>query len=217
MDEPSFRCLTTGLSTLAMGSWRADGTLFDGNDALLQLLGCSRHEIESGRVRWHDITPGEFAPLDAQALDELRATGECTPFEKEYIRHDGRRVPVLVGGTAFGNGITDAGAFFAVDLSKRKRITHADDPIPPNLLALTERQRIICLLLSYGDTDKQIATALDMGLRTIEADKRRAGQQLDIATSKVAIWSVEHRRALVACLKGSGQLPKRVAEIANQR
>src|SRR5436305_14888302 len=137
MSEPRFQCLTTDSRTLAMGCWRADGTFFDGNNGLLHLLGCSRQEVEAGRVRWSDITPPEFAPLDAQALGELRTAGECTPFEKEYIRHDGRRVPVLVGGTAFGNGVTDAGAFFAVDLSQRKRIADADDPIPLGLLALT--------------------------------------------------------------------------------
>lgn len=214
MDE-HFRCLTTDTSTLAIGCWRADGTFFDVNEALLKLLGCTRPEIDAGRVRWRDITPPEFAPLDTQALAEIRATGECTPFEKEYVRSDGRRVPVLIGATAFGNGVSDAGAFYAVDLRQRKRLDDADLFIP-ELLLLTERQRMICLLLSFGDSDKEIATVLDQGLWTIEADKQRAARQIGVPTSQVALWAVEHRRGLIAALERSGHLPPRVAEIASR-
>src|SRR3989454_4399140 len=41
-------------------------------------------------------------------------------YEKEYIRKDGRRVPVLIGG-ALLEGSTDRGVRFAIDITERKR------------------------------------------------------------------------------------------------
>src|SRR4051794_5342245 len=102
---------------IALGSWRADGAFVDANDALLGILRCKREDIEARRIRWPEITPAQYEPLDRQALQEIQSRGECTPFAKEYIRIDGSRVPVLIGAAAFGNGINDAGAFFVIELN----------------------------------------------------------------------------------------------------
>jgi signal transduction histidine kinase len=53
-------------------------------------------------------------------LAELVATGVCEPFEKEYFREDGSRVPVLVGA-ALLEGRRDEGVAFVLDLTERKR------------------------------------------------------------------------------------------------
>ena len=52
-------------------------------------------------------------------MAELRATGSCKAFEKEYFRKDGSRVPVLVGAATFG-GPRDQGVAFVLDLTERK-------------------------------------------------------------------------------------------------
>jgi signal transduction histidine kinase len=51
---------------------------------------------------------------------ELRATGSCKAYEKEYLRNEGRRVPVLVGAAAF-DGPRDQGVCFVLDLTERWR------------------------------------------------------------------------------------------------
>ena len=53
-------------------------------------------------------------------MAELATVGSALPYEKEYFRKDGSRVPVLVGGATFDEG-RDAVVAFVVDLTERKR------------------------------------------------------------------------------------------------
>jgi formate hydrogenlyase transcriptional activator len=60
------------------------------------LVGYSREDLVSGRLLWSDLTPPEYAALDELAHEEGLRFGACTPFQKELLRKDGTRVPVLV-------------------------------------------------------------------------------------------------------------------------
>src|SRR5262245_17155858 len=79
--------------------WNSAGDITGANDAFLEAVRYTREDLDSGKVRWKDMTPPEYAELDARALEELRTTGTCCPFEKEYFRKDGTRVPILIGGS----------------------------------------------------------------------------------------------------------------------
>jgi PAS domain S-box-containing protein len=180
--------------TVGVGWWRADGTVIRANDAFLRLTGFSREDLRAGLVRWPEITPPEFAQYDEHALEEIQKRGYCSPFAKEYVRKDGTRVGVLIGAASFGSEKSGEGVFFAVELPDSDS---AENSIPqPSGEMLTERQRVVCLLLSYGESDKRIAYLLNVGLRTVELDKHNAAKKLHIETSDVLIWSVEHRRHL---------------------
>jgi PAS domain S-box-containing protein len=100
--------------------WNLNGDLFEANDAFLQMLWHGREDLASGRLRWTDLTPTEWRDADLRAVAEMIATGTVQPFEKEYLRKDGSRVPVLVGAAAFGER-RDKGVAFVVDLTERKR------------------------------------------------------------------------------------------------
>src|SRR5579871_1308987 len=62
-----------------------NGPVFEANDAYLNLIGYTRAELESGKLRWDKITPPEYRPIDEQAVEDLRLRGVCPPIEKEYI------------------------------------------------------------------------------------------------------------------------------------
>jgi PAS domain S-box-containing protein len=100
------------------------GRILEANEALLDMLGYSREDLIAGRLRWTKLTPPEWAPADQDALAQLSATGTCRPYEKEYSRKDGNRVPVLVGG-AFFEPKRDEGVVFVVDMTERKRAEEA--------------------------------------------------------------------------------------------
>jgi PAS domain-containing protein len=53
-------------------------------------------------------------------VDQIRATGSCDLFEKEYFHKDGSRVPVLVASAGIGNPVRETVAF-VLDLTERKR------------------------------------------------------------------------------------------------
>jgi PAS domain S-box-containing protein len=96
-----------------------DGRIIEANEALLHIVGHSRDDIVSGRLRWTELTPPEWQDADERAVAELRATGSCKAYEKEYLRNNGSRVPVLVGAAALG-GPRDQGVAFVLDLTERK-------------------------------------------------------------------------------------------------
>jgi PAS domain S-box-containing protein len=75
--------------------WNIAGKIESANDAFLGIVGYSREDLEAGLIDWAAMTPGEYADLDRTAIEELAATGVCTPIVKEYIRKDGSRVSVL--------------------------------------------------------------------------------------------------------------------------
>jgi PAS domain S-box-containing protein len=81
-----------------------EGEIIEANEAFLQMLGYSRADLLSRRVRWTELTPVEWHESDKRALAEIATTGIFQPYEKEYVHHDGSRVPVMVGGAVFEGG-----------------------------------------------------------------------------------------------------------------
>jgi len=72
------------------------GQFIELNDALLAPTGYTREEFI--QLSYWDVTPIEYKPQEQEALENLRTKGRYGPFEKEYIRRDGSRYPVLLQG-----------------------------------------------------------------------------------------------------------------------
>ena len=100
----------------------------EANDAFLDLVGYSREDLQAGRLRWPDLTPPEYLALDELAHEEGLRFGACTPFEKELIRKDGTRVPVLVA-TAVLKLSPFRWITFVQDLRERDRQENVEEEV----------------------------------------------------------------------------------------
>jgi PAS domain S-box-containing protein len=97
-----------------------DGNIYDANDAFLDLIGYTREDLVQGNLRWDRLTPQEYSAIDADSIRQLERDRVCTPYEKEYVRSDGARVPVLVG-RALLEGSQSISVAFVIDLTERKK------------------------------------------------------------------------------------------------
>ena len=123
---------------LAIVIWNIEGAIVGSNEAFLRMVQYDRDDVASGRVRWTDLTPDEWRERDERAVAEAMATGTVQPYEKEWFRKDGSRVPVLVAGALFEDSSRE-GVGFALDLSEQKR---AEQALQRSENYLAEAQRL---------------------------------------------------------------------------
>ncbi|MEH1909453.1 PAS domain S-box protein [Nostoc sp.] len=147
-SEAKFRGVVES-NMIGIGFWDRDGRITDANDALLNMVGYSREELLAGTLRWQDLTPTEYVPLDKQALTQIQNSFFCTPYEKEYIRKDGSRLPILAGGSHF-EGTVNRGAFFVLDITERKQAEE-------RLRYIAQISSLLSTSLDYEQTLEQIA------------------------------------------------------------
>jgi PAS domain S-box-containing protein len=117
--ETKIQCLVDS-NIIGIFIWDLDGRVLESNESFLRLVGHERDEVDAGLLRWTDLTPQDWHDEDERSLAQLKATGNVQTYEKEFLRKDGIRVPVLLGAAAFG-GRADQGAAFVVDLTERKQ------------------------------------------------------------------------------------------------
>ncbi len=96
------------------------GAITEANDAFLGMMGYTRQEFQQAALHWPDITPPEYLQMEEQASARIKILGYCTPYEKEYIRKDGTRLPILIGA-ALLEGSDDNCVCFVLNLTERKR------------------------------------------------------------------------------------------------
>jgi two-component system, cell cycle sensor histidine kinase and response regulator CckA len=118
-SEKRFRRLFES-NTIGIAIADLSGQTLDANDAYLAMLGHTRDELLRGAIPWDKLTPPEHLERDLAAVQELQRTGVAQPWEKELLRNDGTRVPVLIG-IAMLEASELACIAYIVDLSEQKR------------------------------------------------------------------------------------------------
>src|SRR5208283_1791925 len=109
-------------------TWQLEGqnheeslaVIVDVNDAFLHIVGYDREDLVTGSLDQRILTPPEWQDRTQRAMAEMKMTGSFQPYEKEYFRKDGTRVPVLIGAATFERGGSQ-GVAFVLDLTERKR------------------------------------------------------------------------------------------------
>jgi PAS domain S-box-containing protein len=92
----------------------ADGHIREANNALLDLIGYGKADLP---ISWEELTPPDRLPRSMEAREELRNGMGAAPYETEFVRATGDRVPVLITGARIGE--QDA-IVLALDLSEQK-------------------------------------------------------------------------------------------------
>jgi PAS domain S-box-containing protein len=98
--------------------------IIEANDAFLRMVGYAREDLTLGRMRWTDLTAPEWHGRNAKVIEEVKTTGIAQPYEIEYLRKDGSRVPALVGAACFEKARSERVAF-VLDLTERKHTEEA--------------------------------------------------------------------------------------------
>ncbi|BAZ32157.1 multi-sensor hybrid histidine kinase [Cylindrospermum sp. NIES-4074] len=147
------------------------GGIQQANAEFLRMIGYTQQDLLAGRVSWKDITPPELSYLDEQGVAQAQASanGACVPYEKEYIRRDGSRIPVLVGFVLLGEKREESVAFI-LDLSEQKR-------------AQAEQQKFASLIENSSDyigmatLDGQVLYVNDAGQKLVGLTSRAQTKQ----------------------------------------
>jgi PAS domain S-box-containing protein len=158
--------------------------VLEANDAWLEITGHTRAEQESGRLSWRAMTPPEWASADDHAMTQLATLGWVEPYEKEYSRPDGTRVPVLISGVRLDSDPLRVVAII-IDLTDRRA-------------AERERER---LLAREREARREAELAADRTARL-----QRATAALSAASSAAEVGDVVVRQAIEAFGAEAGAL-----------
>ena len=193
--------------------WDAEGRIVEANDSFLDIVGYLRADLLSKKLLWKDLTAPEFRAADLRALEELRETGTCTPFETEYIRQDGSRIPILLGIIRFEDP-NGEGAAFVLGLTERNharamlRQAQADFAHAARVSMLGELTASIAHEL--GQPLAAIGTNCETGLRWL--DRSQPNIEKACAAMKRTLADVRRCSDIIVSVRGmaAGKAPERM-------
>lgn len=84
------------MSPMGIALTDMQGQYLEFNDAFREICGYAREELN--KLDYWSLTPKEYADREAEQLEALKARGCYGPYEKEYIRKDGTRIPLRLSG-----------------------------------------------------------------------------------------------------------------------
>jgi PAS domain S-box-containing protein len=194
--------------------WEFQGRIIDANNAFLDMLGYTREDLNSGRLHYPGLTPSEWNDVSEQARAVVKTTGTAKVFEKEYLRKDGSRVPILLGGATFGEG-QDQGVAFVLDLTERKKAEE-------NLLESERRYREaqaelahVTRVATLGELTASIAHEVNQPLAAVVNAAAASLRWLDRETPNLG----EARRAIEWIVKEgdrAGEVIRRVRALVSK-
>jgi PAS domain S-box-containing protein len=161
--------------------WDFQGRIIEANQAILDMLGYSREELISGGMGWAQLTPAEWASADQDALAQVSATGSCRPYEKEYFRKDGSRVPILIAGALF-EWKRDEGVAFVIDMTDRKQAEEKLRASEQSLLDAQMELAHVNRVTTTGQLTASIAHEVNQPLAAVIANAEACLRWLDSGT-----------------------------------
>jgi len=168
-----------------------EGQIIEANDAFLHMVKFSREDLASGRLGWKNLTPPEWCDQTERAVKQLKTTGIFQPYEKEYFRKDGSRVPVLVGSALFELGQNE-GVTFVLDLSEQKLAEEALRLSQARLAEMQAELAHVTRVTALGELTASIAHEINQPLAAVVTNANASlrwlsGDSPDLAEAREAI------------------------------
>ncbi|GLV61082.1 hypothetical protein KDH_78990 [Dictyobacter sp. S3.2.2.5] len=170
--------------------------ILDANDTFLRMTGYTHDDLRAGRLNWLQMTPPEYLARTQQAHQELAIRQSTTPYEKEYVCQDGRRLPVLVGGVTLQHHphlmitfVLDNSARKELEQRKDDFISMASHELKTPLTAVKLQSQMVRRRLEKRSLH-EAATELSRVEMPIKQLERLIGELLDV--SKIQAGKLEY-------------------------
>jgi PAS domain S-box-containing protein len=164
------------------------------NAAYCKILGATREEILSG-AKGHKVnTPPEWQEVTRTALQTAWEKGRCDPYEKEYLRADGVRVPILVQCVRLPGPKRGLGAF-VLDMTEVKNAQKTLVESEARYRSILDNSSDIILLMALDGTLTYVSPSVYplLGLRPEDVVGRSLGDYV-LPDDLAAAWGSLRRK-----------------------
>jgi PAS domain S-box-containing protein len=166
------------------------GRIYEANERFVQMVGYCKEELFSPTFKWQQLNAPEYHEQQTQVLKTMASAGATSPWEKEYIRKDGSRFPVLVGAALIdqerGLAVTlilDISEQKAADQRKQEFLSMVSHELRTPLTAILGL--IELMLMQVENRSRSLPPEAEGLLGQIEKVLRRANGQVEVETRLV--------------------------------
>jgi len=118
-SEAKFRRVSES-NMLPLAFWTVEGSITEANDAFLELLGYSKEDLTSGKIRWKDYAVDEELDRHTIEIEKARSGNVIPPYEARLRRSDGKIIYTLVSFAMMKNR-KENGIIFILDITDKKQ------------------------------------------------------------------------------------------------
>lgn len=167
-----------------------EGRILSVNTALLRMLDYAREEFDAAPRTWAGLTPPEWAAADARGVRQAREEGICRPYEKELLRKDGSRIPVMIGYALLERSRGDC-VCFILDMTELKRARQDLEEKNRDLARSNEDLQRFAYVISHDLQEplRMVSAFTELLMRRVEhafdADSRAFARQITGAAERM--------------------------------
>lgn len=143
------------LSSMGIALTDMQGRYLEYNESFYKLCGYSREELN--QLDYWALTPEEYAEREAEQIELLNTKGYYGPYEKEYIRKDGSRIPLRLNGVLIRDSSGNAYIWSIVEDITEQKLREARSKAHDAMLEMVARDAnltdILIAIVRYMESE----------------------------------------------------------------